>query len=118
MEGSFLRLYVNESDKHHGRMLWEWLLEQGSKLGIRGGSAFRSIGGFGRSHAVHEGGFFELAGSTGIEVEFVVTDDEAKRLLDVVGAARKRIFYTCMSARFGVINPDAEDQPPVPPGFC
>lgn len=111
MQGSFLRLYVNESDKHHGRLLWEWLLEQGSRLGIRGGSAFRSIGGFGRTHAVHEGGFFELAGTTGIEIEFVVTEDEAQRLLAVIGEARKRIFYTCMPARFGIINPDARDTP-------
>ena len=113
MQGSFLRLYVREGDKHHGRLLWEWLLDQGCQLGVRGGSAFRSLGGFGRSHAVHEGGFFELAGSTSIVVEFVVSDDEAERLLALIAEEKIRVFYTCIPAQFGVINPDAKDPPEV-----
>ncbi|WP_313953831.1 DUF190 domain-containing protein [Accumulibacter sp.] len=110
MEGLLLRLYVNESQSHHGVLLWEWLLEQGNHLGFRGGSAFRAIGGFGRRHAVHEDRFFELAGSSGIEVEFVVTEDEAKRLLDLIAQEKMRIFYARIPARFGVINADAEDR--------
>jgi PII-like signaling protein len=111
MQGYFLRLYVREGDKHHGRLLWEWLLDQGSRLGVRGGSAFRSIGGFGRSHAVHEGSFFELAGTTSIEVEFVVTEEEAQRLFALIRQAQVRVFYVRIPAQFGVINPDAKDPP-------
>lgn len=93
MQGSFLRFYVNAAQEHHGVLLWEWLLDTGNKLGIRGGSAFRSIGGFGRRHTVHEDRFFELAGSSGIEVEFVVTRDEEQRLFDLVTAREEiRIF--------------------------
>lgn len=109
MQGSFLRFYVNAAQQHHGVLLWEWLLDQGNKLGIRGGSAFRSIGGFGRRHTVHEDRFFELAGSSGIEVEFVVTRDEEQRLLDLVRHEKIRIFYTRIPAHFGVINPDDQD---------
>jgi PII-like signaling protein len=111
MEGSFLRFYVNEVQRHHGVLLWEWLLEKGNQLGIRGGSAFRSIGGFGRRHAVHEDRFFELAGSGGIEIEFVVTDQEEQQLLDLVRQEKIRIFYTRIPARFGILNPDAKDPP-------
>jgi len=109
MQGSFLRFYVNAAQEHHGVLLWEWLLDAGNKLGIRGGSAFRSIGGFGRRHTVHEDRFFELAGSSGIEVEFVVTRDEEQRLFDLVRHEKIRIFYTHIPAHFGVINPDARD---------
>jgi PII-like signaling protein len=111
MEGSFLRFYVSEIERQHGLLLWEWLLEQGNRLGIRGGSAFRSIGGFGRRHAVHEDRFFELAGSGGIEVEFVVTDAEGQSLLDLIQKEKIRIFYTRIPAHFGIINPDARDLP-------
>lgn len=110
MDGSFLRFYVSESEKHHGLLLWEWLLEQGNRSGIRGGSAFRAIGGFGRRHAVHEDRFFELAGSSGIEVEFVVSDEEAERLLDLIGQLKMRIFYARIPAHFGIINADAGDR--------
>ena len=109
MQGSFLRFYVNAAQEHHGVLLWEWLLDTGNKLGIRGGSAFRSIGGFGRRHTVHEDRFFELAGNSGIEVEFVVTGDEEQRIFELIRHEKIRIFYTRIPARFGVVNPDDQD---------
>ena len=111
MEGSFLRFYVQEAQTHHAVLLWEWLLDKGNQLGLRGGSAFRSIGGFGRRHTLHEDRFFELAGSSGVEVEFVVTEDEECRLLDLIRQAGIRVFYSRIPAGFGIINPDAKDPP-------
>ncbi len=111
MRGSFLRFYVGENEHHRGVLLWEWLLDQGNRLGIRGGSAFRAIGGFGRRHTVHEDHFFELAGSGSIEVEFVVTAEEEQGLLDLIRREKVRIFFTRIPARFGIINPDAKDLP-------
>ena len=109
MNGAFLIFYVEEKQSHHGVLLWEWLLEKANKLGIRGGSAFRAIGGFGRRHAVHESGLFELAGDTGIDVEFVVNDKESEQLLALVRQEKIRIFYAHIPAHFGIINPDVED---------
>jgi uncharacterized protein len=111
MRGSFCRFYVHESARHKGRPLWEWLLEQANHLGIRGGSAFRAMAGFGRHHVLHENHFFELAGTLTVEVEFIVTDDEAKPLLDLVRAEKVRLFYALIPAEFGVMNPDAGDPP-------
>jgi uncharacterized protein len=109
MQGSFLRFYVHEGQRHQGRLVWEWLLEQANSLGIRGGSAFRAMAGFGRHHVLHENTFFELAGTLTVEVEFIVSDAEAQQLLQLVQAARVRLFYACVPALFGVINPDAAD---------
>ena len=109
MESTILRFYVEEKQRHHGVLVWEWLLEKANSLGIRGGLAFRAIGGFGRHHTLHESRFFELAGSVGIEVEFIVNDEEMKQLLALVRQEKIRIFYARMPAQFGVINPDADD---------
>lgn len=109
MQGEFLRFYLGEKQSHRGVLLWEWLLERANKLGIRGGCAFRAIGGFGRHHAVHEERFFELAGSSGICVEFIAGDDEIEQLLALIAQEQIRIFYARMPACFGVINPDADD---------
>ena len=109
MDGSFLRFYVHEKDRLHGRLLWEWLLEQASKIGVRGGSAFRAMAGFGRHHVLHEQTFFELAGTMTVEVEFIVTDEEAERVLELVKKEKIRLFYARVPARFGVINPDPAD---------
>lgn len=113
MDGSFLRFYVHEDHRHRHRLVWEWLLEQANKLGIRGGSAFRAMAGFGRHHMLHETKFFELAGQVAIEVEFLVTKDEADKLLELLHREKIRIFYSSVPAHFGVINPDKQDPPSV-----
>jgi PII-like signaling protein len=113
MQGSFLRFYVHEGQRHRRRPVWEWLLEQANGLGIRGGSAFRAMAGFGRHHVLHESTFFELAGTLTVEVEFIVTEEEANELLKRVRAENIRLFYACIPALFGVINPDTSD-PPAP----
>ena len=110
-EGHFLRFYVHEGHRHHHLLLWDWLLQQANKLGIRGGSAFKAMAGFGRHHVLHEAHFFELAGSLTVEVEFIVTPEEAKTLLDLLEREKIRLFYAQLPASFGVINPDVADTP-------
>ena len=109
MEGSFLRFYVHEKQRHQRLLVWEWLLEQANKMGLRGGSAFRAMAGFGRHHVMHEEHFFELAGSLTVEVEFIVNDEEAQRLLALIEKENIRIFYARIPAQMGVINPGKED---------
>jgi PII-like signaling protein len=109
MDGSFLRFYVHENDRVHGRPAWEWLLERANRLGIRGGSAFRAMAGFGRHRVLHEERFFELAGTVTVEVEFIVTDDEARQLLEIVSGETLRLFYARIPAHFGVIGGAAAD---------
>jgi PII-like signaling protein len=104
MDGSLLRFYVHESDRMHGQLAWEWLLTQANQLGIRGGTAFRAMAGFGRHRMLHEERFFELAGSVTVEVEFIVTDDEARQLFDLVAAQGLRLFYARTQAHFGMIG--------------
>lgn len=116
MQGSLLRFYVHERERHRGRPVWQWLLDEANALGIRGGSAFRAVAGFGRHHRVHEARFVELSGTLTIEVEFITTREEAERLIERLTREKVRLFYASTPATFGVINPDAVDQPSAPPG--
>jgi PII-like signaling protein len=111
MQGCFLRFYVHENQRHHSRLVWEWLLEQANKIGIRGGSAFRAMAGFGRHHVLHENHFFELAGTLTVEVEFIVSEEESKKLLALLAAEKIRLFYAHIPASFSVISPDSNDPP-------
>lgn len=106
MNGSFLRFYVRENQRCHGILLWEWLLEQANRMDIRGGSAFRAMAGFGRRHQLHEDHFFELAGTLTVEVEFIVTDEEAARLLDLLRTEKIRVFYAQIPAQFAMTVPE------------
>ena len=68
------------------------------------------MAGFGRHHVLHESNFFELAGTLTVEVEFIVTETESQQLLELVQQEKIRVFYAHTPARFGVINPDVNDQ--------
>lgn len=111
MEGLFLRFYFHESQRTHGRLAWEWLLEQANRLGVRGGTAFRAMAGFGHQHHLTEQRFFELAGDLTVEVEFIVTEMESAQLLDILRQAHLRAFYVRTPAQFGVVDPDLEESP-------
>lgn len=104
MNGSYLRFYMLENRKHGHRLLYEWLLEAGQKIGIHGGSAFRAIAGFGRHGVLHEQHFFELAGEQTVAVEFIVNDEEAQKLLDLLRAEPLRLFYARVPAEFGIVG--------------
>ena len=105
MKGSLLRFYVHESRRHHHVLLYDWLLEQAKQLGIRGGSAFRAIAGFGRHGILHEEHFFELAGDVAVEVELAVTDAEADRMIARVREEGIDVFYMRIPVEFDSIGP-------------
>jgi PII-like signaling protein len=109
MDGSYLRLYVHENDRVDGRPAWEWLLVQANALGVRGGSAFRAMAGFGRHRTLHEERFFELAGSVTVELDFIVTEDEARQLCELVAQAKLRVFHARVPAQFGLLGGEAAD---------
>jgi len=104
MKGTYLKFYVHEHRRHHGILLYEWLLERAKKLGIHGGSAFRAIAGFGRHGILHEDHFFELAGNLTVEIVFMVSDEEANQLLELIGQEKVHVFYVRMPAEYGVLN--------------
>lgn len=104
MQGSALRIYMHENRRHGGVLLYEWLLEQAKAMGIHGGSAFRAIAGYGRHGVLHEQHFFELAGDVPVVVEFIVTRDEAARILELVRRESVHAFYSQTSIEFGTLN--------------
>lgn len=102
MQGICLKLFVSESRLHNSMLLYEWLLEQAKEMGILGGTAFRAIAGFGRHGRLHEEAFFELAGELPVEIEFMVSEQQAERLLALLKAENLRLFYARMPAEYGV----------------
>jgi PII-like signaling protein len=104
MTGTLLCFYVHEDRKHHHIALYEWLLEQAKAIGIHGGSAFRAIAGYGRHGVMHEEHFFELAAAMTVEVEFVVSNEEAEKMLALLRRERVSVFFARIPAEFGTIE--------------
>ena len=115
LQGALLRFYVHQDHRQRGRRVWEWLLEQGNKLGINGGSAFQVMAGFGRHHVLHGAKSLELADASTVEVQFIVSHEDARRLLDALITTNIRLSYSYAAAIFGVVNTDTIDPPSIPP---
>ncbi len=102
MQGICLKFFVSESQRHHSKLLYEWLLEQAKGMGVAGGTAIRAIAGFGRHGRLHEEAFFELAGDLPVEVEFLVSTENAERLLALLKTEGLRLFYVAIPAEYGI----------------
>ena len=111
MRGIFLRFYVHEDHKHHHQLLYEWLLQEAKKSGIHGGTVFRAVAGFGHHGRLHFQHFYELAGDLPMQLDFLVTEQEADKLFATIRREGVRVFYMKVPVAFGVINPDASDAP-------
>ena len=104
MHGIHLRFYTYESRRHHGHPVYQWLLERARELGIGGGSAFKAMAGFGRHGRLHEQRFFELAGEEPVLVEFIVSEEESRRLLAVLAEEGLHLFYARVPAEYGEVG--------------
>jgi len=96
-----LRVFVTESSRHDGKPTYEWLLDTAQRLGVGGGSVFRSLAGFGR-HGRQDAGFFELAGELPVVVEFFVEPALADSLLARIAEAGLKLVYARLPAEIGV----------------
>jgi PII-like signaling protein len=98
-----LTFYVDEKQHHAGMPLYEWLLEEAKELGIRGGSAFRAIAGFGRHGRMHDEVFFELAGELAVKVEFILDDALAEQMMQRVRVQGMKVFYVRQTVQSGIL---------------
>lgn len=103
-QGVHLYFYCHLRAKHDGMLLSEWLLEQARQHGLGGGSVFRAIAGFGRHGVLHEEQFFELADDLPIKIEFLLREDQAELLLQLVRTAGVDATYAYSPASFAVID--------------
>lgn len=103
-KGYSLRFYMHEKAKHRGMLLYDWLLDQANKHGVHGGSAFLSIAGFGRHGVLHEHQFLELQGDVPVMVEFLVNDEDAKKICDLVHQDGAQLFWAKSPVEFGIIG--------------
>lgn len=105
-QGVHLYFYCHLRAKHDGMLLSEWLLEQAKQHGFGGGSVFRAIAGFGRHGVLHEEQFFELADDLPVKVEFLLREEQAELMLQLVRDANIDATYARSPASFALLGKD------------
>ena len=76
-KAALLKIYIGESDKIHGRTLYEEIVFEARKAGMAGATAFKGILSFGASHSIHTQKIFALSEDMPVSVELV---DETEKL--------------------------------------
>jgi PII-like signaling protein len=92
-KAGILKIYVGESDKIHGRPLFEEIVFEARKAGMAGATVYKGIMSFGASHSVHTMKIFALSGDMPVSVEIVDTveklDDFAAKVNELMDAGKK-----------------------------
>ena len=76
-EAERLRVYIGESDKFEGRLLYEVIVEQARRRGLAGATATRGTLGFGANSRIHSAKILRLSEDLPMVVEIV---DEPERI--------------------------------------
>jgi PII-like signaling protein len=80
-EGELLRIFVGESDKHHGRPLYEVLVEEARRQGLAGATVLRGTLGFGANSRIHTAKILRLSEDLPMVVEIVDTPERIAEFL-------------------------------------
>jgi len=106
MDGIYLKFYAQESRRHGGQLLYEWIVELARTLELPGCSVFHATAGYGHHRRMHHQAFFELQGTLPVEIVFALTVEQADLLMSKLCAAKVELFWVRMPIEFGFLPGD------------
>ena len=79
--GKKLTIYVDETDKIHGKPIYEAVMAICYQHGISGVSVFRGVAGYGGQRVFHTSKILELSSDLPVKVEAVDSEDAIAKIL-------------------------------------
>jgi PII-like signaling protein len=70
-EAELLRVFIGESDKHHGRPLYEVIVEEARRRQLAGATVLRGTLGYGASSRIHTAKILRLSEDLPMVIEIV-----------------------------------------------
>ena len=83
-EGYLLRIFIGESDRHDGKLLYEWIVLKAREAGLAGATVMRGMMGFGAHSRLHTFKIERLSQDLPVIVEIVDTRDKLESFLAVI----------------------------------
>lgn len=80
-EGTLLRIFIGESDRWHGKPLYEAIVRTARDEGLAGVTVLRGIEGFGAESHLHTARILRLSEDLPIVLELVDTTENIERIL-------------------------------------
>ena len=85
-ERTLMRVFIGESDKYHGRALYEALVDLFRKKGLAGATVLRGVAGYGASSTIHTDKVLRLSLDLPIIIELVETQEAIDAVLPELDA--------------------------------
>jgi PII-like signaling protein len=83
-DGQLLRIFISESDKWHGKPLYEAIILRARELGVAGATMLRGMMGYGAASRIHTAKILRLSEDLPIVVEIVDSKDKIESLLPMI----------------------------------
>jgi PII-like signaling protein len=83
-EGKLLRIFVGESDRWHGKPLYQAIVERMREEGLAGATVLRGIEGFGADSRLHTARILRLSEDLPVVIEIVDSAEQMDRVLPVL----------------------------------
>ena len=80
-ERTLMRIHIGESDKWHGKLLYEAIVELFRREGFSGATVLRGVGGYGSTSRYHTDKILRLSQDLPIVVELVDDSERIERIL-------------------------------------
>ncbi len=83
-EGFLLRIFIGESDRHNGKLLYEWIVIKAREEGMAGATVMRGMMGFGAHSRMHTFKIERLSQDLPIIIEIVDTREKLEKFLSLI----------------------------------
>jgi PII-like signaling protein len=83
-EGILLRIFMGETDRIHGKALYEQIVLKARELGLAGATVIRGTMGFGASSRVHTTKILRLSEDLPVVIELVDTEENLNKLMPFI----------------------------------
>jgi uncharacterized protein len=83
-EGKLLRVFVGESDRWHGKPLYQAIVERVRAEGLAGATVLRGIEGFGADSRLHTARILRLSEDLPVLIEIVDSAEQIERIMPVL----------------------------------
>src|SRR5438105_15875180 len=83
-EGFLLRIFIGESDRHNGKLLYERIVMKAREEGLAGATVMRGMMGFGSHSRMHTFKIERLSQDLPIIIEIVDTREKLEKFLALI----------------------------------
>ena len=82
--GKLLRIFIGESDRLHGKPLYEAIVQKARETGLAGATVLRGVEGFGAKSRIHTAKILRLSEDLPIVVEIVDSEERIQAFRPIV----------------------------------